>query len=107
LVHPTSSFNAIRNISASIASIQYTMAILSDIASTVKDIRLVPPTEDETSSQKENDKSQQSQQRRPLLEITSYDRFTPPVSTVPSKKNSCGAPPSATCTRVPKTRFGG
>jgi RNase adaptor protein for sRNA GlmZ degradation len=55
------------------------MAILSTIASTVNDVRLVPPTEEETSSQKEiNHEIKQQQQRRPLLEITSYNRFTPP-----------------------------
>ena len=58
------------------------MAILSDIASKVKNIRLVPPTEDELSASKENNQdsapSQTQKRQRPILEITSYDRFTPP-----------------------------
>ncbi|KAJ5065138.1 hypothetical protein J3E74DRAFT_169891, partial [Bipolaris maydis] len=43
-----------------------------------------PPTEKETSSSKQNlDSSKQSQPepKRPVLEITSYDRFTPPSPT--------------------------
>jgi RNase adaptor protein for sRNA GlmZ degradation len=52
------------------------------MASKIKTTRLVPPTEDELSStKKENQDSeaaQTHQQQRPILEITSYDRFTPP-----------------------------
>jgi len=58
------------------------MAVLSDIASKVKNTRLVPPTEDELSASKENNQdsapSQTQKRQRPILEITSYDRFTPP-----------------------------
>ena len=58
------------------------MAILSDIASKVKNTRLVPPTEEELSAAKENNQdsspSQTQKRQRPILEITSYDRFTPP-----------------------------
>ncbi|KAH6882205.1 hypothetical protein BKA58DRAFT_446667 [Alternaria rosae] len=58
------------------------MAVLSDIASKIKNTRLVPPTEDEISAAKENNQdsapSQTKKRQRPILEITSYDRFTPP-----------------------------
>ncbi|KAG9194434.1 hypothetical protein G6011_04469 [Alternaria panax] len=55
------------------------MTVLSDIALAVKDTRLVPPTEDEiASTTEENQGSETSQPQRPILEITSYDRFTPP-----------------------------
>jgi RNase adaptor protein for sRNA GlmZ degradation len=57
------------------------MSVLSDMASKIKTTRLVPPTEDELlSTKKENQDSEaaQTQQQRPILEITSYDRFTPP-----------------------------
>jgi RNase adaptor protein for sRNA GlmZ degradation len=56
------------------------MSVLSNVASKVKDIRLVPPTDNEAMSVKENHNTQQPserQKRRPILEITSYDRFTP------------------------------
>jgi RNase adaptor protein for sRNA GlmZ degradation len=58
------------------------MAILTDIASKIKNTRLIPPTEGELSAAKEDNhgsKPSESQKRqRPILEITSYDRFTPP-----------------------------
>jgi hypothetical protein len=57
--------------------------VLSDIASTIKKTRLIPPTEDELSPAKENNQESdpsrtQPRQQRPILEITSYDRITPP-----------------------------
>ncbi|KAI4942983.1 hypothetical protein J4E86_009930 [Alternaria arbusti] len=68
------------------------MAILSDIASKVKNTRLVPPTEDELSATKENNQdsspSQTQKRQRPILEITSYDRFTPP-SPMPDLEYDC------------------
>ncbi|EUC45445.1 hypothetical protein COCMIDRAFT_95544 [Bipolaris oryzae ATCC 44560] len=67
------------------------MTIISDIASKVKSIRLVPPTEEEISSSKRNlDSSKQSQPepKRPVLEITSYDRFTP-LSPTPDLEYDC------------------
>jgi RNase adaptor protein for sRNA GlmZ degradation len=58
------------------------MAILADIASKVENTRLIPPTEDELSAAKEDHKgskpSETQKRQRPILEITSYDRFTPP-----------------------------
>jgi RNase adaptor protein for sRNA GlmZ degradation len=58
------------------------MAILADIASKVKNTRLIPPTEEELSAAKEDHKgskpSETQKRQRPILEITSYDRFTPP-----------------------------
>lgn len=64
--------------------LSYSMTIISGIASKVKDIHLVPPTEEETSSSKQNlNSSKQShpEPKRPILEIMSYDRFTPPSPT--------------------------
>lgn len=55
--------------------------MLSNLASKVKDVRLVPPTEKEISSSTQETKSSEetpSKPRRRILEITSYDRFTPP-----------------------------
>jgi RNase adaptor protein for sRNA GlmZ degradation len=80
------------------------MNTLSDMASKVKDIRLVPSPERNTSSEKkekkeegsqnencnkESNKSQQ-QQRHPILQITSYDRFSPP-SPKPDLQYDCRA----------------
>ena len=68
------------------------MAILSDIASKVKNTRLVPPTEDELSATKEDNQdsspSQTQKRQRPILEITSYDRFTP-LSPKPDLEYDC------------------
>jgi RNase adaptor protein for sRNA GlmZ degradation len=60
------------------------MTLLSDITAKVKSTRLVPPTEEEQSLSKQKiNKSDepQSKPKRPVLEITSYDRFTPPSPT--------------------------
>lgn len=72
-----------------------TMAMLSNIASKVKDMRLVPPTEEEEEEEEKQEKEKASSSehngkdanepgptpKRPILEITSYDRFTPPSPT--------------------------
>lgn len=57
------------------------MTILSSLASKLKDTRLVPPTEEEIHSSTQEAKNSEeppSEPKRPILEITSYDRFTPP-----------------------------
>ncbi|KAF1938222.1 hypothetical protein EJ02DRAFT_458052 [Clathrospora elynae] len=57
------------------------MSVLSNIASAVKNTRLVPPTESSLASSKAKDENTQqlSTPQRPILQITSYNRFTPPT----------------------------
>lgn len=47
------------------------------MASKIKGMQLVPPST-EKNDDKENQPSTQETQRRPILQISSYDRFTPP-----------------------------
>ena len=60
------------------------MTLLSSLASKVKDVRLVPPTEEEiSSSTQESSASEETRAKpkRPVLAITSYPRFPPPPPT--------------------------